>query len=106
VSYTPQAARPLLDSDEYQLFCDSFEPAIDDLNATELKLAVRRCRSARDKYRDLQQRQAVTTREEAQARGCTAAWLDTLEFQARAFYGGGTSWRSGSYEPACRGSEG
>lgn len=68
MSYTPEQARPLLDSDEFQLFSDSFESA-EKLTAIDLKLAIRRCRSAQDKYLDLQQRQAGMDYEEAAARG-------------------------------------
>lgn len=69
MSYTPSQARPLLDGDEYEVFRTSFEPALDELSVIDLKLAVRRCRSARDKFRDLQRRQETEALEVAEARG-------------------------------------
>lgn len=69
MTYTSADAKPLLASEEYELFRTSFEPAIDELNATELKLATRRCRAARDKFRDLHERQERAPREALEARG-------------------------------------
>jgi hypothetical protein len=76
VTYTADQAKPLLTADEFQLFTDSFDPAVGKLGPDELRQAVQRCRNARDKYRDLQRRQAGQVREQAGARG---AALDANE---------------------------
>lgn len=69
MTYTPDEAKPLLSSEEYGLFSESFDPALSELSVTDLKLAVRRCRAARDKFQELYQRQAIASREALEARG-------------------------------------
>lgn len=63
MAYNRSHARALLTDDELALFNASLADAIGALTPAELKRHLDRARRARDKYRDLFQRQRIETRE-------------------------------------------
>jgi hypothetical protein len=72
MAYNRNHAKRLLTAAEYELFASSVSPGIDGLEPKDLKRLVGRARRARDKYRDLQQRQSGAVRERKGARGAAA----------------------------------
>lgn len=68
MSYNRRQVRPLLTDGEYELFSASLSDSIGGLDAKALSQAIARTRRARDKYRDLAQRQNISTGRRAGAR--------------------------------------
>ena len=71
-TYTLRQVRPLLTPDELSLFQDSRRQSIGQLSVQQLRKAIDRSRSLRDKYRDLYRCQTVETRTSRTAEGKTA----------------------------------
>jgi hypothetical protein len=69
VGYNRKTVKSLLTDTEYELFLESLPDRIGDLDKKGLRSGVTRTRRARDKYADLQRRQAGAKRQRAGGRG-------------------------------------
>jgi hypothetical protein len=64
-----QQVKDLLTQAEYAIFLASLPANVPSLSDRALRGEITRCRQARDKYRDLYQRQATSSRERRRSRG-------------------------------------
>jgi hypothetical protein len=62
MTITRTEARELTTADEQELVDQSFHPEIRAFDSSDLKKRIARARKARDKYRDLAQRQGVASK--------------------------------------------
>lgn len=69
MGYNRIQAEALLNDREYELFAASLDDAIGDLDAAGVRAAIKRIRTARDKAKDLQARQARASGARAGGRG-------------------------------------
>jgi hypothetical protein len=69
MTYTRRHARPLLNEAEFELFLASLSDRITDHDRKALGTLISRTRRARDKARDLYQRQTIKTKKASGARG-------------------------------------
>lgn len=82
MTYNRNQAKPLLSADEYMLFTDSLSDRIGDLDQAQLRAAITRARTARDKYRDLAVRQNIAVSKVARARGAAHGSNDRTDAKA------------------------
>ena len=82
MTITRKEAREVATADELELVEESFSPAVRAYDSNDLKKRITRARRARDKYRDLAQRQGVASKR--RGRGGSGDNART-EFKARLF---------------------